>query len=132
MIRAASADMMLFFFFHGIVHGKYQCPVIQRIVSLTSSLMTHTLSLQLGKACYPFVAGKGTSVSSLSFLFLFLPCPSLSSLLQFLLSLFSFALGDNTKLHTKANVLLNSNTINQNHGELTYIMLNRLRCHAYF
>ena len=44
------------------------------------------------------VAGKGTgecfySVFSLSFLFLFLPCPSLSSLL----SLLSFSLGDDTK-----------------------------------
>ena len=45
------------------------------------------------------VIGKGrgecfiSSVSSLSFLFLFLPCPSLSSLL----SLFSLSLGDDTK-----------------------------------
>ena len=48
------------------------------------------------------VAGKDrggmfiSSVSSLSFLFLFLPCPSLSSLL-ILLSLFSLSLGDDTK-----------------------------------
>ena len=46
------------------------------------------------------VAGKGrwecfmSSVSSLSFLFLFLPCPSLSSLL---LSLLPLSLGDDTK-----------------------------------
>ena len=47
------------------------------------------------------VAGKGRggnvsifSVSSLSFLFRFLPCPSLSSPL---LSLFSLSLGDDTK-----------------------------------
>ena len=54
------------------------------------------------------VAGKGTggcgggeafilSVSSLSFLLIFLPCPSLSSPLLCLLSLFSFSLGDDTK-----------------------------------
>ena len=50
-----------------------------------------------------FVAGKGrgvcfySSVSSLSFLFLFLPCPFLSSPLLSLLSLFSLSLGDDTK-----------------------------------
>ena len=50
------------------------------------------------------VAGKGrggnvfiSSLSSLSFLFLFLPCPSLSSPLLSLLYLFSLSLGDNTK-----------------------------------
>ena len=37
------------------------------------------------------------SVSLLSFLFLFLPCPSLSSLLLSLLSLFFLSQGDNTK-----------------------------------
>ena len=55
------------------------------------------IGLQLGKACYP-CSRKGergnvfiSSVSSLSFIFLFLPCPSLSSPL---LSLFSLSLGD--------------------------------------
>ena len=49
------------------------------------------------------VAGKGrgnvfiSSVSSLSFLFLFLTCPSLSSLLLPLLFIFSLSLGDDTK-----------------------------------
>ena len=39
-----------------------------------------------------------SSVSSISFLFLFLPCPSLSSpLLLYLLSLFSLSLGDDTQ-----------------------------------
>ena len=38
-----------------------------------------------------------SSVSSLSFLFLFLPCPSLSSPLLNLLSLFCLSLGDDTK-----------------------------------
>ena len=37
-----------------------------------------------------------SSVSSLSFIFLFFPCPSLSSPLQSLLSLFSLSLGDDT------------------------------------
>ena len=59
------------------------------------------------------VAGKGrgnvfiSSVSSLSFLFLFLPCPSLSSLLLSLPSLFSLSLGDKTKLPTRVEGLLN-------------------------
>ena len=49
------------------------------------------------------VVGKGEgisfipSVSSLSFLFLFLSCPSLSSPLLSHLSLFSLSLGDNIK-----------------------------------
>ena len=38
-------------------------------------------------------------VSSLSFLFLFLPCPSLSSFLLSLLSLFSLSLGDDKMTH---------------------------------
>ena len=62
------------------------------------------------------VAGKGreafiSSVSSLSFLFLFLPCPSLSSLLLSLPSLFSLSLGDDTKWPTRVDVSLNHNTI---------------------
>ena len=50
-----------------------------------------------------FVAGKGrgnvfiSSVSSLLFLVLLFPCPSLSSLLPCVLSLFSLSLGDDTK-----------------------------------
>ena len=65
------------------------------------------------------VAGKGrrecfiSSVSHLSFLFLFLPCPSLSSPLLSLLSLFSLSLGDDTKWPTRVDVSLNPNTINQ-------------------
>ena len=50
------------------------------------------------------IAGKGrggnvsiSSVSPLSFLILFLPYPSFSSLLMSLLSLFSLSLGDDTK-----------------------------------
>ena len=50
------------------------------------------------------VAGKGrggnvfiSSFFSLSFLFLFLPCPSHSSRLLSLLTLFSLSLGDDTK-----------------------------------
>ena len=53
-----------------------------------------------------------SSVSSLSFLFLFLPCPSLSSLLLSLLSLISLFLGEDTKWPTRVDVSLNPNTIN--------------------
>ena len=67
------------------------------------------------------VVGKGrggnvfiSSVSSLSFLFLFLPCSSLSSLRLSLLTLFSLSQGDDTKWPTKVDVSLNPNTINQN------------------
>ena len=60
--------------------------------------------------------GKGgdafiSSFSSLSFLFLFLPCPSLSSLLLSLLSLFSLSLWDDTKWPTRVDMSLNPNTI---------------------
>ena len=65
------------------------------------------------------VAGKGRWGIFLFFLFLhfhscsFLPCPSLSSLLLSLLSLFSLSLGEDTKWPTRADVSLNPNTINQ-------------------
>ena len=52
-----------------------------------------------------------SSVSPLSFLFLFLPCPSLSSLLLSLLSPFSLSLGDDTKWPTRVDVSLNPNTV---------------------
>ena len=55
--------------------------------------------------CFFFIS----SVSSLSFLFLFLPFPSLSSLL----SPISFSLGDDTKWPTKVDVSLSPNSINQ-------------------
>ena len=51
------------------------------------------------------------SVSLLSFLFLFLPCPSLSSPLPSLLSHFSLSLGDDTKWPTRVDVSLNPNSI---------------------
>ena len=64
------------------------------------------------------VAGKGkgrgnfiSSVFSLSFLFLFLTCPTLSSLLLSLLFLFFLSLGDDTKWPTRVEGSLNSNTI---------------------
>ena len=65
------------------------------------------------------VAGKDRWGIFLFLLFLhfhscsFLPCPSLSSLLLSLLSLFSLSLGDNTKWPTRVDVSLNPNTINQ-------------------
>ena len=86
-------------------------------VYLTSLERPTDIGLQLGKACYP-VVGKGrggnvfiSSVSSLSFLYLFLPCPSLSSPLLSLLSLFSLSLGDDTKWPSRVDVSLNPNTI---------------------
>ena len=68
------------------------------VVYLTSPGRPTDTGLQLGKTG----RGRGgnifiSSVSSLSFLFLFLPCSSLSSLLLSLLSLFSLSLGDDTK-----------------------------------
>ena len=65
------------------------------------------------------LAGKGrgggdifiSSVSSLSFLFLFLPCPSL---LSPLLSLFTLSLGDDTKGHSRVDVI--KLTINRSNG----------------
>ena len=53
-----------------------------------------------------------SSVSLLSFIFLFLPYPSLWFPLLSLLSLFSLSLGDNTKWPTGVDVLLNPNTVN--------------------
>ena len=66
------------------------------------------------------VAGKGIGGMFLFLLFLhfhscsfFLPCSSLSSLLLFLLSLFSLSLGDDTKWPTRVDESLNPNTINK-------------------
>ena len=78
------------------------------------------------------VAGEGTgglfiiiiisSVSSLSFMFLLLPCPSLSSPLLYLPSLFSLYLGDDTKWPTRVDVSLNQ-ILNLPSERLTSIML---------
>ena len=54
-----------------------------------------------------------SSVSSLSFLLLFLPCPSLSSPLLSLLFLFSLSLWDDTKWLIRVDMLLNPNTVNK-------------------
>ena len=71
------------------------------VVYLTSPGCPTDIGLQLGKACYPCSRVEGnvfiSSVSSLLVLFLFLPCPSLSSPLLSHLSLFSLSLGDDTK-----------------------------------
>ena len=55
--------------------------------------------------------GGNAYICSLSFLFLFLSCPSLSSLLLSLLCLFSLSLGDDTKWPTRVDMSLNFNTI---------------------
>ena len=67
------------------------------------------------------VAGQGrggnvfiSSVSSLSFLFLFLSCPSLLSPVLSILSLSPLSLGDDTKWPTRVDLSLNPNSINQN------------------
>ena len=60
---------------------------------------------------HQFSGGCFYSVSSLSFLFLFLPCPSLSSPLLSLLSLVSLSLGDDTKRSIRVDVSLNPNSI---------------------
>ena len=62
-----------------------------------------------------------SSVSLLSFLFFF-PCPTLSSTLLSLLSLFSLSLGDDTKRPTRVDVSLNPNTINQS----IYVWLSKM------
>ena len=51
----------------------------------------------------------------ISFIFLFLPCPSLLSPLQSLLSLFSLAMEDDTKWPTRINVSVNPDTVKEKH-----------------
>ena len=66
------------------------------------------IGLQLGKSAIP-VAGKGrrvggiiiSSVSPLSFLFLFLPCPSLSCPIYYLFYLFSPLLWETAQMTHK-------------------------------
>ena len=73
--------------------GTLFCRIDEGVVYLATLGRPTDIGLQLGKACYP-CSSEGwrenvfiSSVSSLSFLFLFLPCHSLSSLL----SLFSLS-----------------------------------------
>ena len=76
------------------------------VVSLTSPGRSTDIGLHFegkGRGFYFFY-------SSLSFLFVFLPCSSLSSLLLSLLSLFSLPMGDDTKWPTRVAVSLNTNT----------------------
>ena len=54
-----------------------------------------------------------SSVSSLLFIFLFLPYPSVSSSLLSFLPLFFVSLGQDTKWPARLDVSFNSNTINQ-------------------
>ena len=60
-----------------------------------------------------WVEGECLISSTLSFIFLFLSCPSLSSPQLSRLSLFSLSLGDDTKWPTRVDVSLNPNTISQ-------------------
>ena len=79
------------------------------------------------------VAGKGRWGIFLFLLFLhfhscsFLPCPSFSSSLLSLLSLFSLSLGDDTKWRTRVDVSLHPNTIN--HLTATETALNTVGTH---
>ena len=79
-----------FFFFFFFFHALGWSGGAKGVVYLTSPGRQTDIGLQLVEACYP-VAGKGrggcfiSSVSSLSLLFLFDPCPSLLSI--YLLSL---------------------------------------------
>ena len=65
----------------------------------------------------------------LSSLSLFLPCPSLSSPLLSLLSLFSLSLGDDTKWPSRVDVSLNPNTINNKQLVFSYPPLRHLLAH---
>ena len=90
--------------------AKVLCILYHRDIQLIfASSLAGLLSLQQVRVegvCFFF-----PSVSSLSFLFLFLPCPSLSSPL--LLFLFSLSMGNDTKWPTRVDVSFNPNTINQ-------------------
>ena len=59
-----------------------------------------------------------------SFIFLFHPNPSLSSLVLSLLSIYSLSLGDNTKWPTRVDVSFNPNTFNHFHGTFWIILIN--------
>ena len=84
------------------------------------------------------VAGKGREGMFLfllflhfpAFLFLFLPCPSLSSPLLSLLSLFSLLLGDDAKMTHKGWRVVKPKAINQSPSNPTHPLLT-LRKHAY-
>ena len=67
------------------------------------------LSLQQYRVEEEFIS----ALFSLSFIFLFLSCPSLSYPLLSFLYFFSLSLGDDTKWPTRVDVSLNSNTISQ-------------------
>ena len=97
------------------------CRVVRRcrVSYVTGASNWYWLTVGQGLLSFFFVAGKGRWGIFLFLLFLhfhscsFLPCPSLSSLLLSLLSLFSLSLGDDTKWPTRVDVSLNPNTINQ-------------------
>ena len=108
-------------FFRGVVGCG------EGVMYLTSPGSPTDIGLQLGKACYPCskqgLRGNVSicSVSSLSFLFLFLPCPSLSSPLLSLLSLFFLSLGDNINWSVRVDMSLKPNTIN-NHNSSYFLL----------
>ena len=98
-----SADRMILLTF---IEGMLGCG---GVMYLTSAGRPADIGLQLGKACFPS-SGNGfiSSVSSLSFLFLF--WPPLSSPLLSLLSLSSLCLRDDTKWPSRVDVLNPSTT----------------------
>ena len=124
-------DKVLFFQPNGVVGW---CGVLY----LTSPGRPTDIGLHLGKARCPCSRYRYwgnafiSSVSSLLFLFVLLPCSSLSSLLLSLLSLFSPSLGDDTKWPTKLDMSLNPNTISQFQPESThcsFLFLHRSICY---
>ena len=88
-----------------------------RVSYVTGASKWYWLTIGIGLLFLQQVRVKGkcfiSCVSSLSYIFLFLPCPCLQSPLPSLISLFSLSLGDDTKWNTRVDVSLNTNTNRQ-------------------